>query len=149
MADNSDVFHMLPAEDKLDGTNYPLWSYMMRHVLVAKGLWNIMQGHYTHLASARTIIASVEEGAVVVDDVAGPTFASSAVAGSDDVGCTPEQAKWDGKDAQAHLRYLLSVPSFPTFVDVRLQRMHGICIIPCKGCMGCMGYACTFVSSSE
>ena len=37
MADN-DVFRMLAAEDKLDGTNYPLWAYMMRHVLVAKGL---------------------------------------------------------------------------------------------------------------
>ena len=41
MADN-DVFHMLAAEDKLDGTNYPLWAYMMRHVLVAKGLWTIV-----------------------------------------------------------------------------------------------------------
>ena len=44
MADNNDVFRMLSAEDKLDGTNYPLWAYMMRHVLVAKGLWNIVQG---------------------------------------------------------------------------------------------------------
>ena len=44
MADNNDVFWMLAAEDKLDGTNYPLWAYMMRHVLVAKGLWNIVQG---------------------------------------------------------------------------------------------------------
>ena len=32
-----DVFGLLSAEDMLDGTNYPLWSYMMRHVLVAKG----------------------------------------------------------------------------------------------------------------
>jgi len=98
MADNSDVFCMLPTEDKLDGTNYPLWSYMMCHVLVAKGLWNIVQGHYTRRASARTIIAGVEEGAVV-DDAAGPSAASSTAVGSDDVGCTPEQAKWDGKDA--------------------------------------------------
>ena len=44
MADNNDVFCMLAVEDKLDGTNYPLWSYMMRHVLVAKGLWNIVAG---------------------------------------------------------------------------------------------------------
>ena len=43
MADNNDVFRMLAAEDKLDGTNHPLWAYMMRHVLVAKGLWNIVQ----------------------------------------------------------------------------------------------------------
>lgn len=38
MADNNAVFRMLAAEDKLDGTNYPLWAYMMCHVLVAKGL---------------------------------------------------------------------------------------------------------------
>ena len=40
--DDNDVFRMLVAEDKLDGANYPLWAYMMRHVLVAKGLWNIV-----------------------------------------------------------------------------------------------------------
>ena len=37
MADNNDVFSMV-VEDKLDGTNYPLWAYMMCHVLVARGL---------------------------------------------------------------------------------------------------------------
>ena len=42
MANNSDLFGMLQAEDKLDGTNYPMWSYMMKHVLVAKQLWNIV-----------------------------------------------------------------------------------------------------------
>jgi hypothetical protein len=42
MVESSDVFRMLAVEDKLDGTNYPLWAYMMRHVLVAKGLWNIV-----------------------------------------------------------------------------------------------------------
>ena len=47
MADNSnDVFRMLSAaDDKLDGdSNYPLWAYMMQHVLVSKGVWNIVQG---------------------------------------------------------------------------------------------------------
>ena len=44
MADNNDVFHMLAVEDKLDGTNYPLWSYMIRHVLVAKDLSKIVAG---------------------------------------------------------------------------------------------------------
>ena len=35
----------MSAEDKLDGdNNYPLWAYMMQHVLVAKGVWNIVQG---------------------------------------------------------------------------------------------------------
>ena len=46
MADsNNDVFRMFSAEDKLDGDSYyPLWAYMMQHVLVSKGVWNIVQG---------------------------------------------------------------------------------------------------------
>ncbi|RYA67844.1 hypothetical protein DD598_26715 [Enterobacter cloacae complex sp. 2DZ2F16B1] len=46
MADNNntDVFKMFAAEDMLDGDNYPTWAYMMQHVLVSKGVWNIVQG---------------------------------------------------------------------------------------------------------
>ncbi|MCO5569070.1 hypothetical protein L7F22_022777 [Adiantum nelumboides] len=46
MADNNtNVFKMFVAtEDRLDGDNYPMWAYMMQHVLVSKGVWNIMQG---------------------------------------------------------------------------------------------------------
>ena len=44
MLDNNDTFCILVVEDKLDGTNYPLWLYMMHHVLVVKGLWNIIVG---------------------------------------------------------------------------------------------------------
>ncbi|MCO5569477.1 hypothetical protein L7F22_023189 [Adiantum nelumboides] len=45
MADNNiDVFKMFAAEDRLDGDNYPMWAYMMQHVLVSKGVWNIVQG---------------------------------------------------------------------------------------------------------
>ena len=101
MADNVDVFCMLPAEDKLDGTNYPLWSYMMCHVLVAKGLWNIVQGTYNRHASARTIIEGDEASAI--DDTAGYS------ATGEDTECTPEQAMWDGKDTQAHALIVLSV----------------------------------------
>ncbi|MCO5563189.1 hypothetical protein L7F22_016826 [Adiantum nelumboides] len=44
-ADNNiDVFKMFAAEDRLDGDNYPMWAYMMQHVLVSKGVWNIVQG---------------------------------------------------------------------------------------------------------
>ena len=35
---------MLTGDDKLDRNNYPLWAYMMHHVLVFKGFWNIVQG---------------------------------------------------------------------------------------------------------
>ena len=54
-----------------DGTNYSLWCYMVRHVLVAKGLSYVVHGHYNRLALERTIIVGVEEGAVV-DDATGP-----------------------------------------------------------------------------
>ena len=64
MADNNDVFRMLAAEDKLDGTNYPLWAYMMRHVLVAKGLWNIVKGNDTRPGSTNT--GTVEDAAGLI-----------------------------------------------------------------------------------
>ena len=39
---------MLVVEDKLEGSNYSLWSYMMCHVLVAKNMWNIVVGIDAH-----------------------------------------------------------------------------------------------------
>ena len=44
MAGNNDIFRMLAIEEKLYGTNYSLWVYMIHHVMVTKGLWNIMHG---------------------------------------------------------------------------------------------------------
>ena len=41
---NTDVIKMFAAKDRLDGDNYPMWAYMMQHVLVSKGVWNIVQG---------------------------------------------------------------------------------------------------------
>ena len=39
------VVDLLSAENKLDGSNnYPLWSYMMKHILVANGLSKIVDG---------------------------------------------------------------------------------------------------------
>ena len=46
----NDIFGMQLAEDKLDGTNHPLWLYMIQHVLVAKGFWNVVNGHEARLA---------------------------------------------------------------------------------------------------
>ncbi|MCO5609309.1 hypothetical protein L7F22_063535 [Adiantum nelumboides] len=40
---NTDVFKMFAAEDRLDGINYPMWAYMMQHVHVSKGIWNIVK----------------------------------------------------------------------------------------------------------
>ncbi|MCO5551012.1 hypothetical protein L7F22_004507 [Adiantum nelumboides] len=35
---------MFAAEDRVDGVNYPMWAYMMQHVLVSKGVYNIVKG---------------------------------------------------------------------------------------------------------
>ena len=110
MADNNDVFRMLAAEDKLDGTNYPLWTYMMRHVLVAKGLWNIVKGVDVRPVVGRDAANAVETGDV--EDAVG----SSTAAGSSTIAATirappptAEQICWDGRDAQAHALLALSV----------------------------------------
>lgn len=42
MASKDDLFRLFGANDKLDRVNYPMWSFMMKHVLVAKNLWNIV-----------------------------------------------------------------------------------------------------------
>ena len=67
MSDNNDVFRMLATEDKLDGTNYPLWAYMMRHVSVAKGLWNVVASNDVRPLSRTNDAASVG----IVEDKAG------------------------------------------------------------------------------
>ncbi|MCO5603068.1 hypothetical protein L7F22_057212 [Adiantum nelumboides] len=98
MADNNiDVFKMFAAEDRLDGDNYPMWAYMMQHVLVSKGIWNIVQG-----IDVRPGTMDVAE----VVEVAGPSI-RTAVARS--VLPTAEQAHWDVKDVQAHALIALSV----------------------------------------
>ncbi|MCO5557572.1 hypothetical protein L7F22_011138 [Adiantum nelumboides] len=98
MADNNiDVFKMFAAEDRLDGDNYPMWAYMMQHVLVSKGVWNMVQG-----IDVRPGTVDVAE----VVDVAGPSTRTAAVRS---VLPTAEQARWDVKDAQAHALIALSV----------------------------------------
>ena len=62
MAETSELFRMLSVEDKLDGNNYPMWAYMMRHVLVAKGFWNIVQGFDVRPGSEMDS-GTVEQGA--------------------------------------------------------------------------------------
>ena len=99
MADNNDVFCMLVAEDKLDGTSYPLWAYMMCHVLVEKGLWNIVKGNDTCPGSTNT---------GTIEDVAGSNSDAPPVP---QVLPPPivDQTRWDGRDAQAHALIVLSV----------------------------------------
>ena len=97
MADNNDVFRMLAAEDKLDGTNYPLWPYKMRHVLVAKDLCNIVGGVKFRPPSRQERDASIDGSR---RDVAALVVETPA---------TQEHKRWDGKDAQAHALIALSM----------------------------------------
>ncbi|MCO5597747.1 hypothetical protein L7F22_051828 [Adiantum nelumboides] len=95
---NTDVFKMFAAaEERLDGDNYPMWAYMMQHVLVSKGIWNIVQG-----IDVRPDSVDVGE----VEDVAGP---AARIAVAKFVLPTVEQAHWDVKDVQAHALIALSV----------------------------------------
>ena len=57
------LFCMLSAKDKLDGNNYPMWAYMMHHVLVAKRFWNIVQGFDVRPRSVGADSGIVEDGA--------------------------------------------------------------------------------------
>lgn len=40
----SENFGTLTEADKLDRSNYALWSFMLRNILVGKGLWDIVSG---------------------------------------------------------------------------------------------------------
>ncbi|MCO5609354.1 hypothetical protein L7F22_063580 [Adiantum nelumboides] len=71
MAESNYVFCRLSFEDNLDGDkDYPLWAYMMQHVLVSKGMWNNLQGIEVHASyvDARSIedVASSSTSAGVV-----------------------------------------------------------------------------------
>ena len=51
-----DLFGAFGDEDNLDGVNYPMWSFMIKHVLVAKNLWNIVNSKPITQASPSTIV---------------------------------------------------------------------------------------------
>ncbi|MCO5584372.1 hypothetical protein L7F22_038298 [Adiantum nelumboides] len=98
MVDNNTyVFKMFTAEDRLDGDTYPMWVYMMQHILVSKGFWNIVQSIDVHPSS---------EDVGDVEDVAG---LAARIAVVRFVLPTTEQARWDVKNAKAHALIALSV----------------------------------------
>ena len=98
MIEQTNIFGMLNVEDKLDGTNYPMWVYMMRHVLVANLLWDIVIGSDEHPTSSSSPNSPSPSGTT------GANNASSSTQQS-----TSSQLNWDGKDAQAHALIALSV----------------------------------------
>ena len=94
MSEN-DVFCMLTVDDKLDGNNYPLWAYMMHHVLVYKGFCNIVEGF------------DVRPGSVDSDTV--ENVVSTSTSNVATVLPTTEQVCWDGRDAYAHASIALCI----------------------------------------
>ena len=97
MAEQTNIFGMLNAEDKLDGTNYPMWAYMMRHVLVAKQLWDIVIGSDERLASSSSPNSLPPSGTIDANNASSSTQQS-----------TSSKLKWDDKDV-SHALIALSV----------------------------------------
>ncbi|MCO5549107.1 hypothetical protein L7F22_002573 [Adiantum nelumboides] len=107
MAESNDVFHMLSFEDKLDGdNNYPLWAYIMQHVLVSKGVWNIVHSIYVRPGF---VDAGSNEDAVGSSIGAGVVRSTIVAAGVRAVLPTGEQICWASKDSQAHAMIALSI----------------------------------------
>ena len=88
---DKDIFGVLTQEDKLDGSNYSLWSFMVKNVLVAKGLWDYISGDEPRPRAIAPTTPGCGRGR------GGATVAQATGHSS----VTPEQKKWDTKDAQA------------------------------------------------
>ena len=102
----NDLFGMLSVEDKLDGTNYPMWAYMMKHVLVAKNLWLYVCGDEQRPPSVSTSTSSSQASGS--GDGGAPSGDSSHVSTTVQVRPTQDQLRWDARDAQAHALIALS-----------------------------------------
>ena len=97
------VLDLLSAENKLDGSNnYPLWSYMMKHILVANGLSKIVEG--TEVRPG-TCAKSQDDDSATTSTI---TY-GRRIPPPPPVPSTEAQQKWDEKDAKAHAMISLSV----------------------------------------
>ena len=72
-----------------------MWSYMMKHVLVAKQLWNI--------------VVDVDQRATSPTSQSTVTNIGSSSTMASPTPPTQEQLRWDRKDAQAHALIALTV----------------------------------------
>ena len=72
---NNNAFQML-VKDKLDGTNYLLCAYMTCHVMISKGMWNVVLGAEKRLTILAIVNAStnVDGDVDLVEDVDLHTF---------------------------------------------------------------------------
>ena len=55
--------------EKLDGNNWNTWKFQMKHLLVAKGLWNLVDGSEVY----RAPVAQLVEHRVVTREVVSST----------------------------------------------------------------------------
>ena len=94
---------MLATEDILDGTNYRLWAYMLRHVLVANGLWNIVHQGFERSPIIDANIVANGDAEGVEDEIL-----HVPIRVADPPPSTIEQVRQDDRDAQAHTLIALS-----------------------------------------
>ncbi|KAH7314408.1 hypothetical protein KP509_21G002000 [Ceratopteris richardii] len=78
--------------------------YMMHHVLVAKGSWNIVYGVEKHPIKLANTVTEVDADGVEDGDIL-PVHVRDAFP----VAPTIEQLRWDGRDAHTHPLIALSV----------------------------------------
>lgn len=91
MAKESESIGSLFNEDRLDGTNFSLWCYMIKNLLIAKGLFKVVSGDEKRPPSLA------------------PTTPSRATSSTHVEVSSEKQKKWDRRDAQAHSVIALSV----------------------------------------
>ena len=92
------VLDLFSAENKLDGSNnYPLWSYMMKHILVANGLSKIVEGTEVRLGTRAT---SQDDDSATTSTI----IYGRRIPPPPPVPYTEAQQKWDEKDAKAHAK---------------------------------------------
>lgn len=95
------MLDLLSVENKLDGSsNYPLWSYMMNHILVAHGFSKIVEGSEPRPGSRVT--SDMDEDSTSITGRRGIPAPPPAPT-------TDAQQKWDERDAKAHAMIALSL----------------------------------------
>lgn len=88
---------ILCADDKLDGPNYPTWSFLMQNILIAKDLWEIVTGEEPRPASSTVPAGYPSSPSSATTTTSAPAPASEA------------QRKWDKRNALALSLICLSI----------------------------------------
>ena len=102
-----------------------MWSYMMKHVLVAKNVWQYVCGNEVRPPSP--LAAPVDGEVLPADPPAGSSCRTLA--------SMPEQQRWESKMFKLMRCTLMQTAYHSTYPS-----MHHL--------IGCMGYTCRFVLRS-